>query len=73
MCFYHSVAINIEIDLLEVLDLNQIANFFLMRMQARPLCIKVCIKLVNQIVMHVRSTDVLLVASESKGNKAHGL
>ena len=73
MCFYHSVAINIEIDLLEVLDFNQIANFFLMRMQARPLCIKVCIKLVNQIVMHVRITDVLLVASESKGNKAHGL
>ena len=28
MCFYHSVAINIEIDPLEVLDLNQIANFF---------------------------------------------
>ena len=27
MCFYHSVAINIEIDLLEVLDLNQIAFF----------------------------------------------
>ena len=51
MCFYHSVAINIEIDLLEVLDLKQIANFFLMRMQARPLCIKFCIKLVNQIVL----------------------
>ena len=46
MCFYHSVAINIEIDLL-----NQIANFFLKRMQARPLCVKVCIKLVNQIVL----------------------
>ena len=29
MCLYHSVAINIEIDILEVLDLNQIANFFL--------------------------------------------
>ena len=28
MCFYHSVAINIEIDLLEVLDLNKIANVF---------------------------------------------
>ena len=26
--FYHSVAINIEIDLLEALDLNQIANIF---------------------------------------------
>ena len=26
--FYHSVAINIEIDLLEALDLNQIANVF---------------------------------------------
>ena len=49
MCFYHSVAINIEIDLL--LDLNQIANFFLKRMQARPLYVKVCIKLVNQIVL----------------------
>ena len=51
MCLYHSVAINIEIDLIEVLDLNQIANIFLMRIQARPLCIKVCIKLVNQIVL----------------------
>ena len=50
MRFYHSVAINIEIDLLEVLDLNQIANFFL-RMQARPLCVKVCTKPVNQIVL----------------------
>ena len=28
MCFYHFVAINIEIDLLEVLNLNQVANFF---------------------------------------------
>ena len=35
MCLYHSVAINIDIDLLEVLDLNQIAN----------------IKLINQIVL----------------------
>ena len=26
--FYHSVAINIEIDLSEALDLNQIANVF---------------------------------------------
>ena len=26
--FHHSVAINIEIDLLEALDLNQIANIF---------------------------------------------
>ena len=26
--FYNSVAINIEIDLLEALDLNQIANVF---------------------------------------------
>ena len=51
MCLYHSVAINIEIDLLEVLDFNQIANFFLRRMQARPLCVKVCIKLINQIVL----------------------
>ena len=51
MCFYHSVAIDIEIDLLEVLDLNQIANFFLRRIQARPLCVKVCIKLINQIVL----------------------
>ena len=51
MCLYDSVAINIEIDLLEVLDLNQIANFFLKRMQARPLYVKVCIKLVNQIVL----------------------
>ena len=43
MCFYyHSVAINIEIDLLEVLYLIQIA---------RPLCVKVCIKLVNWIVL----------------------
>ena len=51
MCFYHSVAINIEMDLLEVLDLNQIANIFLRRMQlARHLCVKVCIKLVIQIV-----------------------
>ena len=40
MCFYHSVAINIEIDLLEVLDLNQIAIRFLKRMQARPLWLK---------------------------------
>ena len=47
MCFYHYVAINIEIDLLEVLGLHEIANFFLKRMQARPLCVKVCIKLVN--------------------------
>ena len=69
MCFYNSVAINIKIDLLKVLDLNQIANFFLRRMQARPLCGKVCIKPVNQIV---RSTDVLLVACKNKGNKAHG-
>ena len=51
MCLYHSVAINIEIDLLEVLDLNRIANFFLRRMQARPLCVKVCMKPVNQIVL----------------------
>ena len=51
MCLCYSVAINIEIDLLEVLDLNQIANFFLKRMQARPLCVKVCIKLVNRIVL----------------------
>ena len=51
MCFYHSVATNIEIDLLEVLDLNQVANFFLMRMQARPLCVKVYIKPVNLIVL----------------------
>ena len=51
MCLYHSVSINIEIDLLEVLDLNQIANFFLRRMQARPLCVKICIKLINQIVL----------------------
>ena len=51
MCFYHSVAINIEIDLLEVLDLNQIANVFLRRMQARSLCVKVCIKPVNLIVL----------------------
>ena len=51
MCFYHSVAINIEIDLLEVLDLNQITNFFLRRMQARPLCVKVCIKPINQTVL----------------------
>ena len=69
MCFYHSVAINIKIDLLKVLDLNQIANFSLRMMQARPLCVKVCIKPVNQIV---RSTDVLLVACKNKGNKAHG-
>ena len=48
MCFYHSVAINIEKDLLQVLDLNQITNFFLRRMQARPLCVKVCL---NQIVL----------------------
>ena len=26
MCLHHSAAINIEIDLLEVLDLNQITN-----------------------------------------------
>ena len=51
MCFYHSVAINIEIDLLEILDLNQITNFFLRRMQARSLCVKVCMKPVNQIVL----------------------
>ena len=37
--------------LLEVLDLNQVANFFLMRMQARPLCVKVGIKPVNLIVL----------------------
>ena len=47
MCFYHYVAINIEIDLLEVLGSNEKANIFLKRMQARPLCVKVCIKLVN--------------------------
>ena len=47
MCLYHSVAINIETDLLEILDLNQIANFFLRRMQERHLCIK----LINQIVL----------------------
>ena len=51
MCFYHSVATNIEIDLLEVLDLHQVANVFLMKMQARPLCVKVCIKPVNLIVL----------------------
>ena len=51
MCFYHSIAINIEIDLLEVLDLNQIAIFFLKRMQAKLLCVKVCTKLVNKIVL----------------------
>ena len=50
MCFYHSVAIKIEINLLEVLGLNQIANFFLRRMQASPLYVKVCIKPENQIV-----------------------
>ena len=49
MWFYHSVAINIVIDLLEVLGLNQIANFFLMRMQARTLCIKVC-----RLCLHVK-------------------
>ena len=53
MCFftilYHSI--NIEMDLLEALDLNQIANVFLRRMKARPLCVKVCIKPVNQIVL----------------------
>ena len=51
MCFYHSVAINIEIDLLKVLDLNQIANVLLRWMQTRPLSVKFCIKLVNQIVL----------------------
>ena len=51
MCFYHSVATNIEIDLIEVLDLNQVANLLLTRMQARPLCVKVCIKPVNLIVL----------------------
>ena len=71
MCFYHSVASKIEIDVLEVLGLNQIANFFLRKMRARPLCVKVCIKPVNQIVL-VRSTDVFLVACKNKGNKAHG-
>ena len=70
MCFYHSVAINIEIDLLEELDLNQIANFFLRRMQAKPLCVKVCIKTVNHIVL--ACTDTLLVACKYKGNKTHG-
>ena len=34
------------------------ANFFLRRMQARTLCVKVCIKLINQMCLHVRSTDV---------------
>ena len=39
MCLYLSVAINIEIDLLEVLDLNQIANFFSMEDASKsPLC-----------------------------------
>ena len=51
MCFYHFVATNIEIDLLEVLDLNQVANFSLMRKQARPLCVKVSIKPVILIVL----------------------
>ena len=51
MCLYHSVAINIETDLLEILDLNQIANFFLRRMQERHFCVKVCIKLINLIVL----------------------
>ena len=49
--FYHSVAINFEIDLLKALDLNKKAKFFLRRMQARPLCVKVSIKPVNQIVL----------------------
>ena len=60
MCFYHSVAINIEIDLLKVLDLNQIANVFLRRMQARSLCVKV-FKLFRLCLL-VGSTDVFLVA-----------
>ena len=73
MCFNHSVAINIEMDLLEVLDLNQITNFFLRRMQARPICVKVCIKQVNQIVfacelmfrwLHVKTR-------ETRGNLWH--
>ena len=49
--FYHSVAINIEIDLLQALDLYQISNVFPRRMQGRPLCVKVSIKPVNQIVL----------------------
>ena len=51
MCFYHSVAIKIEINLSEVLDLNQITNSFLRRMQTRPLCVKVCIKPINHIML----------------------
>ena len=58
MCFYHSVAINIEIDLLEVLD---------------PFMLKFVLNWLIGLCLHVRSTDVLLVAStKSKGNKAHG-
>ena len=38
MCLHHSVAINIEIDLLEVLDLNQITNFPEEDASKTPLC-----------------------------------
>ena len=34
-----NVAINIETYLFEVLDLNQITNFFLRRIKAKPLCV----------------------------------
>ena len=64
---------HIEIDLLKVLDLNEVANSFLMRMQARPLCVKVCINQLIRLCLHVRSTDVLLVSCKNNGNKAHGL
>ena len=53
MCFYHSVAINIEIELLEVLDLIK-KQLFPEEDASRTFlcyCVKVCIKLINQIVL----------------------
>ena len=55
MRFYHSVAIKIKKDdLLEVLGLNQIVKFFLGRMRARHLCVKVCIKWLMTLFLDVR-------------------
>ena len=72
MCFYHSVAIKIEIDDLLEVGLNQIVNIFSWENVSKtPLCKSLC-KKVNQTVLACEKTDVLLIACKNKGNKAHG-
>ena len=51
MCFYHSVAIKIETDLLEVLGLNQIANVFPEEDVSKTPLYYSLYEIVNQIVV----------------------